>query len=141
MPLHVATRDGIVEVVRLLVEHCPEAMRAKNKRWYTPLHFAASQGRPEMVRLLVERWPEGATERNSRLNTSLHAAALIGSPEVGRLLLECWPGGKEALNNDGKTPLLMFEEHREFSLRVVGLVFPQAPDLTAFSLVVRRTIS
>jgi hypothetical protein len=37
-------------------------------------------------------------------------AAAAGKLDVVRFLVGRWPEGKQALNDDGKTPLLMFEE-------------------------------
>jgi hypothetical protein len=41
-----------------------------------------------------------------------------GHVDVMRLLVESWPEGKEALNEDGQTPLSMFEQYTqpEFAL-------------------------
>jgi ankyrin repeat protein len=68
------------------------------------------------VELLVEHGPD-VQERDTGENTPLHLAAETGNTEGVRFLVECWPEGKDALNNNGETPLLMFE-HASHKLQV-----------------------
>ena len=52
-PLWIASQNGHLEVVRLLVDAGADKDKAHNDGW-TPLHRACFKGHVEVVRLLVE---------------------------------------------------------------------------------------
>jgi ankyrin repeat protein len=113
--LHDAVSTGDTEIVKLLLERCPEAVKARNFWGSTPLHLATRRGQTDIVRLFLEYWPEGSRETNGDGNTPLHLAAVMGVDMgmmgVFRLLVESWPEGRVAVNQEGRTPLQEFEYH------------------------------
>jgi ankyrin repeat protein len=52
VPLHLASRSGHFEIVRLLIEHGAE-VTSRDGNDQTPLHLASSRGSAETVRLLL----------------------------------------------------------------------------------------
>lgn len=100
--LHLASREGHIEIARFLVE-CGADARAPDDYWRTPLHLASERGHLEVARFLIER---GADARALAINrmTPLHLASRQGHLEVARLLVEC---GADANAEDdiGQTPL------------------------------------
>jgi ankyrin repeat protein len=103
--LHIAVQMRYIEVVRILLESCPEAMReTASFNGDTVLHEAAWMGTIDMVRLLMERCPEAVKEKNKYGQTPLHLA--VGNhPGVIRFLVESWPEGTMEKNDGGNTPL------------------------------------
>jgi ankyrin repeat protein len=63
VPLHLAAGAGLVEVVKVLVDHSPEGLWQNDFLQYVPLHMAAVHGRVDIARILVERWPTGKISR------------------------------------------------------------------------------
>jgi ankyrin repeat protein len=122
-PLHAASEAGKLDVVKFLVELSPEGIRKRDDCLATPLHRAAGAGKTEVVKVLVERWPDGMKKRDFWLNTPLHmaAASRLENTDLVRFLVERWPEGKEALNDQGQTPLSVFEEDQT----AVGLAHRQ----------------
>lgn len=53
-PLHLATKDENIEVMKLLLQKRAQ-LDAKDKNGYTPLHLASSLGHLEVVKCLVEK--------------------------------------------------------------------------------------
>jgi ankyrin repeat protein len=105
-PLYRYVERGVIAALRAILQHGAEV--TGRDPFPRPLHFAA-QRNLDAVHLLLEHGAD-VEQRDYDLNTPLHAAAKAGKTDVVRFLMERWPQGKEALNRDGKTPLLMFEE-------------------------------
>jgi hypothetical protein len=68
---HSAAMMGNTAVLRFLMEHWPEGIRAKTGDGDTPLHLAAWKRNKKAVRLLVELWPEAKGEFNVYHETPL----------------------------------------------------------------------
>ena len=90
-PLHVAARDGTVEVICVLPEHGSN-ISAEGNQGGTPLHKAADEKRVEVVRVLLERGANICAEDNQgRTPTSpgpFQIASEIGDEEIMELLFE-----------------------------------------------------
>lgn len=87
-PLHVATRSGHTEIVRLLLERCaPAATSSSNRKGISPLHYACEEGFHEIVRLLLDYSADlSSTDLYGR--TALWFACNNGHTESVRVLLE-----------------------------------------------------
>jgi ankyrin repeat protein len=110
-PLHYAAMMDNIEVVRFLLFLWPQGLRESSVFMGTPLHFAASHSlSAEVVRVLLEGWPDALREKDRMGgNTPLHVAARNPVTDVVRVLVKRWPEGKEARNDNGETPLSIFE--------------------------------
>jgi len=79
-PLHLASRYGHFEIVRLLIEHGVE-VTSQNRGRRTPLHLASSSGSPKTVRVLIEHGAE-VTLQDQLHWTPLHLASSPRTPEI-----------------------------------------------------------
>jgi ankyrin repeat protein len=118
-PLYLAAEAGKTDVVKLLLEQWPEGRRERAEMGdFLTMLLVCAAGcgwKTEVVVLLLASWPEAIRVKNACTgDTPLHFAASARHIELVRLLVERWPEGKGALNNDGKTPLLRFEEPDEW---------------------------
>ena len=54
-PLHLAARYGLVKVITVLLDHCPDSINALTRNSQTPLHFAAIHNQVGAAELLIAR--------------------------------------------------------------------------------------
>jgi ankyrin repeat protein len=94
-PLHLASRQGHMEVGQLLIEHGANAAAWDGNGW-TPLHWACYGGHVELARLLIEHGADAAA-RNWIGWTPLHRACDGGHVELAQLLIE---HGADAIGRD-----------------------------------------
>ena len=98
-PLHLTSRAGHIDLVRLLIEHGADAA-AQSVNGRTPLHQASNWGHVDVARLLIEHGADVAAQ--SRVGTTpLHWAPKV---DMARLLIE-HGADVAAQKNDGSTPL------------------------------------
>jgi ankyrin repeat protein len=85
-PLHAASEEGLVDVVRWLLDHGanPNSLEDDHS---TPLHLAASQGRLELVRTLLG-YNIDVNAMNTNNRTPLHEASERGHIDILRLLIQ-----------------------------------------------------
>jgi ankyrin repeat protein len=101
-PLHLASRQGHLEVARVLIKHGADAA-AQTVDGRTPLHEASSWGHMELARLLIENGADAAAQDRDG-ETPLHEVSSWGHVELARLLIE--QGVDVAAHTkDGWTPL------------------------------------
>ena len=85
-PLHIAAREGRVEIASFLIEKGAD-LEAKNPTGYTPLFLAVRSKRPEIVRFLLEKGADVNAQTRFQ-TTPLFTAAESGNVEVIRALIE-----------------------------------------------------
>lgn len=101
-PMHMAVRDGHLEVVRLLCETgC--SLDAADAGGVTPLHVACHRGLLDIVRFLCCAGADKDIGDGSGASP-LHIAACVGHLEVALLLCEAG-GDKDRSDSRGATPL------------------------------------
>jgi len=84
-PFTVACMKGILEDVKMMIEHDPAEVNAK-KYESTRLHTAACHGHTEVAKLLLRKGADiHATNKDGK--TPLHIAAVEGQTKVAELLL------------------------------------------------------
>ena len=85
-PLHIACREGFLEIVRELVVHGAN-IRAQDALGLTPLHVSAELGQVDAVMFLLERG-SSVTDVDLEGLTAMHYACLKGHIEVAEVLVE-----------------------------------------------------
>ncbi|XP_037420453.1 ankyrin repeat-containing protein At5g02620-like [Triticum dicoccoides] len=105
--LHIAAKQGDVEVVKELLQALPELAMTVDASNTTALNTAATQGHMEVVRLLLEVDGTLALIARSNGKTALHSAARNGHVQVVRALLEAEPSIALRVDKKGQTALHM----------------------------------
>ncbi|KAG2670244.1 hypothetical protein I3843_14G074700 [Carya illinoinensis] len=105
--LHIAAKQGELEVLKVLMEAHPELTMTVDVTNATALHTAATQGHTEVVKLLLEAGSSLATIAKSNGKTALHSAARNGHLEVVKALLGKEPGITRRTDKKGQTAVHM----------------------------------
>ncbi|KAI3450467.1 hypothetical protein Pfo_007132 [Paulownia fortunei] len=105
--LHIAAKQGDLEVVKVLMEAHPELSMTVDIANTTALHTAATQGRIEVVNYFLESESSLATIARSNGKTALHSAARNGHVEVVKALLSKEPRIATRTDKKGQTALHM----------------------------------
>jgi ankyrin repeat protein len=84
--IHVASREGNVEIVRILLQHGADPT-LQTEKGYTPLHFACFSGNADLVRLLLGHGVD-VDAKTSDGSTSLHVAAHYGRPSTRQTIVQ-----------------------------------------------------
>jgi len=121
-PLYAASKNGHLDVARLLVEAGADIDKAKDNG-YTSLHIASLWGHLEVVKYLVEQGADKDKATNVG-RTPLYIASAIGRVDVVRVLLE-QGADKDKTNNRGLTPVMIAE--KEGHNEIVDILKGQPP--------------
>lgn len=125
--LHIAAKQGDVEVVKELLQALPELSMTVDASNTTALNTAATQGHMEVVRHLLEVDGSLALIARSNGKTALHSAARNGHVEVVRALLEAEPSIALRVDKKGQTALHMAAKGT--SLDLVDALLAAEPSL------------
>ncbi|KAK4492028.1 hypothetical protein RD792_002818 [Penstemon davidsonii] len=105
--LHIAAKQGDLEVVKVLMEAHPELSMTVDIANTTALHTAATQGHTEVVNYFLESGSSLATIARSNGKTAIHSAARNGHLQVVKALLNKEPGIITRTDKKGQTALHM----------------------------------
>ncbi|XP_016468402.1 ankyrin repeat-containing protein At5g02620-like [Nicotiana tabacum] len=105
--LHIAAKQGDLDVVKVLMEAHPELSMTVDVSNTTALHTTANQGHIEVVNYLLEAESSLATIAKSNGKTALHSAARNGHVQVLKALLSKEPGIATRMDKKGQTALHM----------------------------------
>ncbi|KAI7982965.1 Ankyrin repeat-containing protein [Camellia lanceoleosa] len=125
--LHIAAKQGDLEVVKVLMEAHPELSMTVDISNTTALHTAATQGHIEVVNLFLVSESSLATIARSNGKTALHSAARNGHVEVVKALVCKDPGAATRNDKKGQTALHMAVKGQ--SLEVVEELIKADPSL------------
>ena len=104
-PLHLAAKNGYLEVVKYFITEHQCNLDLGNNDGYTPLHLAAHYGQIEVVKYLTTKHRISPESGNVDGYTPLHLAAHNGQLEVVKHLATEYQHNLECGNVDGYTPL------------------------------------
>ncbi|KAK7312514.1 hypothetical protein VNO77_36423 [Canavalia gladiata] len=105
--LHIAAKQGDLDVLKILMEVHPELSMTVDPSNTTALHTAATQGHTEIVKFLLEAGSGLATIARSNGKTPLHSAARNGHVEVVKVLIGKEPAVTTRTDKKGQTALHM----------------------------------
>jgi ankyrin repeat protein len=101
-PLHWATGEGSVEIVRILIDAGAD-LNVKDKGGNTPLHIAVNEGEPETAILLINAKADLNVQNNDGW-TPLHVAVYYDAGEVAWMLIDA-SSDLNVQGKNGDTPL------------------------------------
>ncbi|CAL5389010.1 unnamed protein product [Camellia sinensis] len=125
--LHIAAKQGDLEVVKVLMEAHPELSMTVDMTNTTALHTAAMQGHREVVDFFLESESSLAAIAKSNGKTALHSAARNGHVEVVKALLSNELGIATRTDKKGQTALHMAVKGQ--NLEVVEELVKADPEL------------
>ena len=113
-PLHKASRNGYIDVVKILIRYRAE-IDSVDGNGRTALQHASERGHTEVVECLLDKGANPNIKDRRSGWTSLHAAAHYGRTEVTELLLAHGADPEERSFFGKKTPLqiAMSQNHEE----------------------------
>jgi len=107
-PLHLAFQSSSwFEVISLVIEEYPQAIKKANRMEHTPLHVACiCKAQPKPIALLLKKCPEAIKATTNDGNSPLHLACYSDlSLRAALSLLEKYPAAVNQKNKIGKTPI------------------------------------
>ncbi|KAL3518269.1 hypothetical protein ACH5RR_020858 [Cinchona calisaya] len=125
--LHIAAKQGDLDIVKVLMEAHPELSMTVDNANTTALHTAATQGHIEVVNYLLELESSLAAIARSNGKTALHSAARNGHVQVVKALLSKEPGIATRNDKKGQTALHMAVKGQ--NLEVVDELIKADPSL------------
>lgn len=105
--LHIAAKQGDLDIVKVLMEGHPELSMTVDMSNTTALHTAAAQGHVEVVDYFLESVSSLASIAKSNGKTALHSAARNGHVQVLKSLLSKELGSAIRTDKKGQTALHM----------------------------------
>ncbi|KAK4375980.1 hypothetical protein RND71_006657 [Anisodus tanguticus] len=105
--LHIAAKQGDLDVVKVLMLVHPELSMTVDVANTIALHSAANQGHIQVVNYLLEAESSLETIAKSNGKTALHSAARNGHVQVLKALLNKEPGIASRMDKKGQTALHM----------------------------------
>ncbi|KAJ7386254.1 hypothetical protein OS493_010658 [Desmophyllum pertusum] len=87
--LHQACREGLVDLVRTLLQGSAPTINTLDEEGFAPLHYAARYDRAEIVKLLIEASADLniCSDGDNKFTTPLQMTARFNSPDTARLLI------------------------------------------------------
>ncbi|CAH9130305.1 unnamed protein product [Cuscuta epithymum] len=123
--LHIAAKQGDLEMVKVLMEAHPELSMTVDMANTTALHTAATQGHIEVVNYLLEIESSLAAIAKSNGKTALHSAARNGHVHVVMAILSKEPSLVTRVDKKGQTALHMAVKGQ--NLKVVEVLIHADP--------------
>ncbi|HSC25088.1 MAG TPA: ankyrin repeat domain-containing protein [Candidatus Babeliales bacterium] len=104
-PLHVASYNGQIEIVKHLLSYKNINTSLKTLGGETPLSIACHNKHSEIVTILLKHSPYVINECNIDGNSPLHIAVKFGDTAIIKLLVNTKEVNINSVNDDNKTPL------------------------------------
>ncbi|KAA8524416.1 hypothetical protein F0562_010860 [Nyssa sinensis] len=112
-PIHMASRNGHINVIQEFLRRCPDSRELLNPKGQNILHVAAENGRANAVSymLKIPELENLINERDKDGNTALHLASKYGYPKVVSILTWDKRVCLELVNEEGMTALAVLEDY------------------------------
>jgi ankyrin repeat protein len=98
--------SAAVDILGLLLERCPEAVRRAGKSDALPIHLACGLGKStEFCRMLIEAYPGSERIATSKGTLPLHIACKVGAVVTAKYLFGLYPESINVADRDGVYPV------------------------------------
>ncbi|CAK1590891.1 unnamed protein product [Parnassius mnemosyne] len=138
---HVAAENGLLEILRILLEFDDDNTRAminsltsSDRRGYGPIHFAVSNNHVQCVELLLSKNADvrlRTTSNPDKSSTPLHIAAVKNHAEIAKVILKFDKTTIHEVNSMGWFPLHTGSHHG--SREVINLLLQEGADLSGYT--------
>ncbi len=125
-PLHLAVRNGHLNVVKVLIDALADVNR-KTRRNYTSLHLAAQNGHLDVVEFLIDKNSD-VSAKTQEGYTPLHLAAQNGHLDVVKYLISEKGAEIDLRGHFQLTPLHLAAQNGSLSVVKVLLAMAKEPD-------------
>ena len=127
--IHEACATGLVEHVKMMLEHKPEVINELSSHGFTPLGSAAHFDQEEVVRLLLAHHADpNICSQNGYNSYPLHAALNNNNDQISKMLIEA--GAEVNIVQNGRiSPLHLAAQHGNIEL-IIALL-EQGADIEA----------
>jgi ankyrin repeat protein len=111
MPLHKLCDNKNVDekiamdILKLLVEKCPESVRHADNRGFLPIHLACGSRSLEFCRMLIEAYPGSERMAAASGLLPLHCACLLNNVAVVEYLYHLYPDAINHETTNGRYPI------------------------------------
>jgi len=116
-PLHLASTFGHIEVLKKLLENCPNPREIVDNKGRNIVHIAAIMGQFNVVRYVLRDANDGVkdmiNDKDYDGNTPLHLAASHSRPKIVQALTWDTRVDLHCLNNNNQTALDAFEQFKQ----------------------------
>jgi ankyrin repeat protein len=108
------TLKGHVDVIRDILQACPDSAEVTDTKGRNFLHVAIERGHESVVKYIVGSQFAGGlvNEQDNNGNTPLHSAVIAGKPQLG--ILESEFVELNIANNEGITPFDLVSDTKSF---------------------------
>ncbi|KAF4381739.1 hypothetical protein G4B88_002889 [Cannabis sativa] len=113
--LHIAAKEGHVNVMRSIVTKCPDTCESLDDRDRTALHVAVESGKKNAVKFLLRTlaFQDLINEQDKEGNTPLHLAAFQGHSKILEILARDPRVDKGAQNKAGMTTIDIVQSSKQ----------------------------
>ncbi|CAN6334407.1 unnamed protein product [Urochloa humidicola] len=119
LPVHVAASRGRLDIIKMLLEKCPNCLSSCNDDGQTFLHVAILHDHEKIVKYVCTepRFTQLLNTRDKNGDTALHLAVQNGNENIFCCLFRNKEVRLSFINNEGRTPLdlafLSIESHQQ----------------------------
>ena len=105
LPLHCLSNgenvdeEVAVEILKLLLEKCPESVQRTTVEGNLPINFPAANRSPEFCRILIEAYPESVTMTDDEGMLPFHLACGSSNVATVKYLYQLWPESINVADN------------------------------------------
>lgn len=117
-PIHSASSKGLVDIIKLMLQHRPDTRELLTAHGQNMLHAAARSGKYKAVEymLKLQELEKLINEKDEDGNTPLHLATIYGHPKLVSILARDKRVILKLLNNNHQMALDIAEEQMEMGL-------------------------